>query len=162
MCPYHRFSLGVKWKPSKQCEHPHHEESGQKSAKTFTVTLATISKLNSENPFLFKIGSKMCRNHLMKVTTEQKKGTENLNDSLDLSQSIDPPADEPFEPHVVVLDDVADENLEFVQNLCSEFSMTPVKHRFGVKETLRGSEHDPVSILETKEGGVCFCSHKFL
>ena len=152
MCPHHRFSCGVKYKVSNQCVHPHHEKvkTGKKASKTSTVTLATISKLNSENPFLFKVGSKMCKNHLMSTNSELKNRNDTLNVTAELSFNDDFSNDEPFEPHVVVLDDVADQNLELVKTLCSEFSMTPVKHRFGITKPLEDMSSTQLSYLKRK------------
>jgi hypothetical protein len=48
------------------------------------------------------------------------------------------------------LDDAADQNLEFVKSLCSEFSLTPVKHRFGVTKPLEDLSSTQLAYLKRK------------
>lgn len=54
-------------------------------------------------------------------------------------------------PHVVVIDDEADQNFEVVQSMCSTFCMTPVKNRVGVTKPLEESSISQLLYFKRKK-----------
>lgn len=63
VCPYHRFSLGVKWKPSQRCQHPLHSGRQSTSIRHAHLQLAaTVDRIGKVGPnFFFPIGQSFCR-----------------------------------------------------------------------------------------------------
>ena len=93
----------------------------------------------------------MCKNHLTLVNKELKEPAQALDVSLiDESFTGNSVCDEPFEPHVLVLDDEADDNFDFVADLCSKFSITPVKNRVGVLKPLEELSNTRLNYLKRK------------
>ena len=182
ICQHHRFTLGTKWQPSRLCIPGAHE--GQKprknGSKTFTLPLPYVIDLNSDSPFQCKVGSKMCKTHLMdvrRVIDEKKRANEAqektqkeaqksanessfLNDSLANESTTD--LDESFQPQGVVLDDTADENFEAVKNLCSTFCVTPVKSRIGVTKPLEDLSSTQLGYFKRKREEFMSAAASFL
>ena len=155
ICQYHRFTFGTHWQPSKLCVHDDHkgQKTRKKGPKTYTMPLPYVNELNNQSPFECKVGSKMCRNHLMdlkrvmdekkRLIDEKKRAEEaekSANESSFLDNSLENESitdhDESFQPQGALLNESADENFEAVQNLCSTFCVTPVKSRFGITKPL--------------------------
>ena len=155
ICPYHRFAKGTMWYAKQQCAiHTAHKEvkSGQKCGKTFPITLSTITELNKANPFSYVLGSQVCKFHLKSLNAESRSETPQVEPTCSLNDSVSTAAnesmqadDEPYEPPVLALTPHSDRNFKMVQDLCSTFSVTPVKTRVGVTK--------PMSELSTSRVG---------
>ena len=65
ICPYHRFTLGVEWRPKSSCQHPDHVQTkGKKSPCTRAVPIAKLNKFMKARNITIPIGTKFCISHL--------------------------------------------------------------------------------------------------
>ena len=61
LCSFHRFTLGVGWKQSKVCKHPHHEHQvGKKGASGRPAPVPLILEINHRYNSSVPIGSLLC------------------------------------------------------------------------------------------------------
>ena len=141
LCPYHRYSLGTKWQPPKQCSHPAHGtvRRGQKSSKAGRrLPLETIMKLNTLSQYSYKIGAQVCPTHREWINDELKnfEAIEPQHDQTDLETTIDDPlettvsdpTDEPYEPPVYIVDE-PEETVEENTRLSDILHVSPLKWR---------------------------------
>jgi hypothetical protein len=57
ICPNHRYKIGLRWNPSKKCQHPLHKEKG-KPNKRRIVKVATSRQIYERWGFVLPIGSR--------------------------------------------------------------------------------------------------------
>ena len=67
VCAYHRYNLGVGWKPTKACKHTYHEQhSSKKSAIGRPVPIELTLEIVARYGVTIPIGSMLCSKHLKK------------------------------------------------------------------------------------------------
>jgi hypothetical protein len=71
ICPYHRYSYGIMWRPSTLCQSPYHNKKKPKAAHTLPADyykkLIEIEFFNGNKSYQFPIGQKVCRTCLTKI-----------------------------------------------------------------------------------------------
>jgi hypothetical protein len=65
ICPKHRETFGIHWKPSTVCQHPEHTGKKTKAARTVPGDLLIHLKSNGVH---LPIGSKLCASHYKNCT----------------------------------------------------------------------------------------------
>ncbi len=128
------------WKPSEQCTYPSHEPAkrGQKSKKKAykTIPVETIMKSNTMDPYSYKIGAKVCKEHYTLINEELKNfvlpkdDTPLLQIESDLDSTMDDVVgeDDPYVPPVyIVSEDSINENTALSETL----QLSPLKWRAG-------------------------------
>ena len=130
ICPYHRYKLGIDYKPPKTCSYPSHTrpKSGKKAPKTETLSVSLVMSLNIANSYSYILGSAMCRTD-RKIISKVDDGNESqlmetpfLNDTL-------PDEAENYEPEVYILDSNDHLNYSEIQNISATLNLSPVKNR---------------------------------
>ena len=89
ICAYHRYFLGVYYKPLKKCIHPNHVNiSNKKTSSNRTATLTQINHLTNKFPDTkFIIGGQLCMTHIkqlnidIQVLNQEDRENVALNDS---------------------------------------------------------------------------------
>ena len=80
ICPYHRYSYGVFWRPSSLCQSPYHNHEKPKATHSlpadYYTKLIEIEIFKGNKTYEFPIGQKVCR----KCSTKIKSDYNNKND----------------------------------------------------------------------------------
>ena len=73
LCANHRYTLGVAYKQSERCQHPHHQpEIGKKAPATISVPIPRCISIVENYSMVFAIGSVLCFNHKKNENTIEK------------------------------------------------------------------------------------------
>ena len=133
LCPHHRYTLGTKWKPTKQCAHLAHAtvKRGQKSSKAERrLPIETIMKLNTMSEYSYKVGVQVCRTHRESIQNEliNFEAVETTLDQSMLETTINDPDDETYEPAVYIIDE-SPERMEENSRLSGILNVSPLKWR---------------------------------
>ena len=95
-CTYHRYSLGIYYRPSTKCIYPDHDSAKIVNKPTSSKRAATYSQLSylvrrfPEGQFI--TGGQLCMKHIKLINNgiQDEKENANLNDSLALSMRYKP------------------------------------------------------------------------
>ena len=143
ICPHHRFRLGTKFQPSSQCSHPLHElvkSGGKKSTKTYRMSFSMINKLNSINPFSYKLGAQMCKKHELIIKANQESSANQILEEDDYMICDVSFQDDPYVPPVYPVDN--DTSIEDLTNISRKFGVSPVKYKLSkpIDEVCRSNQ----------------------
>ncbi|CAF4535520.1 unnamed protein product [Rotaria sp. Silwood2] len=82
ICPYHRYSYGVFWRPSSLCQSPYHNHKRPKATHSlgtdYYTKLIEIEIFKGNKNYEFPIGQKVCR----KCSTKIKSDCNNKNNAI--------------------------------------------------------------------------------
>jgi len=71
-CPYHRYSYGIMWRPSKLCQSPYHNDKKPMATHALPVDyyakLVELEFFKGNKMYQFPVGQKVCRTCLTKIT----------------------------------------------------------------------------------------------
>ncbi len=71
ICPYHRYSYGIMWRPSTLCQSPYHNKKKPKAAHVLRIDYYTklieIELFKGNKNYHIAIGQKICRTCLPKI-----------------------------------------------------------------------------------------------
>ena len=106
VCAYHRYTLGIMWKPQKCSKHADHEyEVGKKAAPTRPAPIHVVLLMQSRHNGIFPIGLALCSKHYKFELTKQDVVTpvtkEHVQDDLAGIDAVDPE----YEPEEVTVSD---------------------------------------------------------
>lgn len=71
ICPFHRYSLGIRWKKKSSCSHPSHSTTA-KAEVGRSITLSMSRHLHTVYGIIVPIGSGLCSRCRKNVTQEMK------------------------------------------------------------------------------------------
>lgn len=71
ICPFHRYSLGIRWKKKSSCSHPSHSTTA-KAEVGRSITLSMSRHLHTLYGYIVPIGSGLCSRCRKNVTQEMK------------------------------------------------------------------------------------------
>ena len=126
ICQHHRNVLGINWNQRQHCMHHLHPPHvrGQKSCATKLAPLWLVRKLNSEIPFSFTLGGKICNKH-MNIELQRRKQNKEQQVPMEEEEELDN-LDQSFRPDDFhVPEDVQDEASTRGQNLAEALSISP-------------------------------------
>ena len=73
ICAYHRFELGIGWRPPKRCCHPNHQFCFIKKAPTAQTVPYNVVMGTLQEGHQILIGGKFCFPHLKSESNEKNK-----------------------------------------------------------------------------------------
>ena len=126
ICEFHRNTLGMNWKQPKQCLHPSHPplERGKKSCTTRLAPMWIVDQLNTEIPFSFPLGGRLCTKHRKLELQRRKIDAEVPSDEADHMDQLDQSF---VTEEVFVPDDTQQSALSTGRDLTEMLSISPVQ-----------------------------------
>ena len=124
--------------------HPLHElvkSGGKKSTKTYRMSFSMINKLNSINPFSYKLGAQMCKKHELIIKANQESSANQILEEEDDYMICDVSfQDDPYVPPVYPVDN--DTSIEDLTNISRKFGVSPVKYKLSkpIDEVCRSNQ----------------------
>ena len=82
ICPYHRYTYGIFWRPSTVCQLPYHEHQSAKATRTFSYQLCEmVTKMERfrDKNFCYSVGQPVCRNCIEKFTDNSLEKTDRID-----------------------------------------------------------------------------------
>ena len=129
----HRYTLGVGYKQSKRCQHPHHQpEIGKKAPATRSVPIHRCISIAEKYNMLFPIESALCFNHMKnqnKIGKDELPGTNLTQDYPDYET-----------PEPVISENILNSSEAGVADLSETLDISPIKFQIKKKKVSELSE----------------------
>ena len=133
LCANHRHTLGVGYKQSKSCQHPHHQpDIGKKAPATISVPIPRCISIVEKYSMLFAIGSVLCSNHMKNENKIEKYELPGTNVTYD-----DPDYETP-EP--VISENILNSSEAGVGDLSETLGICQIKFQIKKKKVAELSE----------------------
>jgi hypothetical protein len=133
VCPKHRFSLGIRWRPKQVCQHPNHTHTKHKKKAVRSVSVSMAKYISDKYKLIFPIGGSMCA----KCRLEEGESMKSKKMPPEASQNIPAEGSSEMEedlPLAMLQDDPVEKSSESEEDVSAvQWKLTKLNEEMGTK-----------------------------